>query len=114
MLKGKAGHITGDLSDLNKIKLADDEDLSGGSDIFNMNESFKDDEKGERLNSYKMEEKQAMSSPLRSSEMKSLESSGKSLLNEITGDLKSLGSEESGHHDFWMKKPFFRKHMGLS
>lgn len=88
--------------------------MSGGTDIFAMNESFKDGDKGERLNSYKMEEKAAMKSPLRSSEMKSLESSGKSLLNEITGDLKSLGSEGSGKHDFWMKKAFFRKHMGLS
>jgi len=73
LLKGRAGHVSGNLRDLDKIKLADDEDMSGGSDIFAMNESFKDGEKGERLNSYKMEEKQAMSSPLRSSEMKSLE-----------------------------------------
>ena len=54
-----------------------------------------------------------MRSPLRSSEMQNMETSGKTLLKEITGDLKSLGGAE-GKHDFWMKKAFFRKHMGLS
>jgi len=109
LLKGKEGKVTGDLRDLDKISTTDDESLDSGKDIFSMSEG----EKGEKMNSYKNEERQAMKSPLRSSEMKNLESSGKSLLNEITGDLKSIGGAE-GKHDFWMKKAFFRKHMGLS
>lgn len=116
-MKGRKGKVHGDLRDLDAIigaDKADDEDMDSGKDIFAMNESFSDTDKGEKLNTYKMEEKYAMRSPLRSSEMQDLEKSGQSLLSEITGDLKSLGAGVEGKHKFWMEKAFFRKHMGMS
>jgi len=93
---------------------AEDEDMDSGKDIFAMDEFINDADKGEKLNTYKVEERQAMRSPLKSSEMQDLEKSGQSLLSEITGDLKSLGSGVEGKHKFWMEKAFFRKHMGMS
>ena len=58
LLKGKEGSVSGDLSDLDKISTTDEETFDSGKDIFSMNESFKDDDKGgERMNSYKSEER---------------------------------------------------------
>ena len=117
LLRGRKGKVHGDLKELDTIlgaDKADDEDMESGKDIFAMNEFIGNGDKGEKLNTYKMEERQAMRSPLRSSEMQDMEKSGKSLLSEITGDLGSLGSGIQGKHKFWMEKAFFRKHMGLS
>ena len=60
LLKGRKGKVHGDLKELDTIigaDKADDEDMDSGKDIFAMGESFKDGDKGERLNTYKMEEK---------------------------------------------------------
>ena len=60
LLKGRKGKVHGDLRDLDAIigaDKADDEDMDSGKDIFAMNESFSDTDKGEKLNTYKMEEK---------------------------------------------------------
>lgn len=62
----------GDLKELDTILGADkaeDEDMDSGKDIFAMDEFINDGDKGEKLNTYKVEERQAMRSPLRSSEM---------------------------------------------
>lgn len=60
LLKGRKGKVYGDLRDLDTIiggDKAEDEDMDSGKDIFSMGEAIKEGDKGERLNTYKMEEK---------------------------------------------------------
>ena len=60
LLKGRKGKVHGDLRDLDTMigaDKADDEDMDSGKDIFAMNESFSEADKGEKLNTYKSEER---------------------------------------------------------
>ena len=55
-----------------------------------------------------VEEKDAYQKPLNNVEVKKLEDSSKTLLDEITSGLKSYGKEK-----FWRKKKFFVDHNGF-
>jgi hypothetical protein len=77
-------------------------------------DDYKDDELKDDLGSYKRQEKNAMSSPLRTKDMVGIEHEGASLMKEITGGMQGLADEDKGGKKFWQTKPFFRKHMGLA
>lgn len=63
------------------------------------------------MNSYNAEEKEALSTPLKASEMEKMVKGSTALMSELTKDLDSMETRKM--KTFWKDKPFFRKHNGL-
>jgi len=63
------------------------------------------------MNSYNAEEKEALSTPLKASEMEKMVKGSTALMKELTKDLDSMETRKM--KTFWKDKPFFRKHNGL-
>jgi len=57
---------------------------------------------------FAQEEKDALRTPLNTAEIHRMESSSKTLLDEITSGLKTYGKDK-----FWRQKPFFVQHNGF-
>lgn len=68
------------------------DDFSSGSDAYNTEDMSSKDLK--ELDSFAAEEKKAFSSPLKASEMKTMEKGGDALFKEITAGLKGVSDEE--------------------
>jgi len=72
---------------------------------------FSSSELKDAMNSYNAEEKEALSSPLKASEMEKMVKGSTALMKELTKDLDSMETRKM--KTFWKDKPFFRKHNGL-
>lgn len=72
---------------------------------------FSSSELKDAMNSYNAEEKEALSTPLKASEMEKMVKGSTALMKELTKDLDSMETRKM--KTFWKDKPFFRKHNGL-
>jgi len=72
---------------------------------------FSSSELKDAMNSYNAEEKEALSTPLKASEMEKMVKGSTALMSELTKDLDSMETRKM--KTFWKDKPFFRKHNGL-
>lgn len=98
-----------------KSKSKDDEDdlrnLSRGSngDIY-FDKEFESEDMRADLDKFQEEESQALKEPLKASDMKQMEETGRSLFREITD---GVSNPASGKNTFWQNKAFFKKHLGF-
>lgn len=74
---------------------------------------FGSSELKDAMNSFNAEEKEALTTPLKASEMEKMVTGSKSLMKEISKDLDSMEASKK-KHTFWKDKPFFRKHNGMA